>query len=114
MAKQPGMYHFVNLTPHAITVERAGKDPLTIEPSGIVTRVESIYEELEPLGTIALSKASWSDVTNLPDPQDDVYYVVSGIVERAVKNRPDVISPGEFVRDEAGRILRCKGFQRTE
>ena len=67
MAKKPGHYHFVNLTPHAITVEREGKDHLTIEPSGIVTRVESIYEELEPLGSIALSKASFGEPSMLPD-----------------------------------------------
>jgi hypothetical protein len=114
MAKQPGMYHFVNLTTHAITVDCAGDDPLTIEPSGIVCRVEQVYEADEPIGPIAVSIASFTKPDMLPDPQDDVFYIVSGVVERAVKGRPDVLSPGDFVRDGAGKILRCTGFQRTE
>ena len=107
---------FVNLTPHALNVERPNMPNLIIPPSGDVARVET---HRVPCGTIGAGRipvelSVLSDVTGLPEPADDTVYIVSGMVLDRVQHRADVFAPGQLVRDEAGRVAGCRGLSCTE
>lgn len=107
---------FVNLTPHAVNVERPDMPNLIIPPSGDVARVET---HRVPCGTIGVGGipvelSVLSDVTGLPEPQPDTYYIVSGMVLDRVQTRPDVFAPGQLVRDQDGRVVGCRGLSCTE
>jgi len=103
----------VNLTPHAITLVN-GEVTTTIPSSG-VCRVTSTPGALADVGLpVPVAQPTvFGEVTGLPERQDGVFLVVSGLVAAALVatgiSRPDVLVPGTgpndgAVRDEQGRI----------
>jgi hypothetical protein len=104
----------VNLTPHEINLHRDGGMVTTIEPSGTVARVEQVREDTTPLlfGEVAIetTRSTFGEITGLPEPQDGVIYIVSGLV-LARTNRADVFAPGDAVRHiDSGRVIGCRGL----
>lgn len=62
---------------------------------------------------IPVSQVVYAGVNNLPEPQDDVVYIVSAIVATACKERTDVFAPdtgASAVRGENGNIVAVRGF----
>lgn len=96
---------FINLTPHAIKLNNG----TIFEPAGKIARVSSHYTPFDENG---ISRVEFGQVENLPEPQEGVIYIVSGMVAAAAK-RPDVVSPAtghpEAVR-ENGQIVSVPGF----
>lgn len=103
----------INLTPHAITLILQNQT-LTFEPSGTVARVSASVETISHIGDIPVTKTTFGQVENLPDPSNGTVYLVSSLVAQAVKERTDVFIPNESVRDEAGRIIGCKSLGRLQ
>jgi len=105
-----------NLTPHEIVVVgHDGRHLLTLPPSGTVARVATTEESLPSLAVddqeIPVVRPTMGDVEGLPEPQDDVIYVVSRLVaEAAPRIRRDLVCPGPLVRDDAGRPIGCRGL----
>jgi len=102
---------FVNLTPHSLAIHTP-TGVVTLAPSGEVARVATVNTEAAPVGGIPTCTTTTGEVTGLPDPQEGVFLVVSGMVASAAP-RPDVFSPGDLVRDESGRPIGCKGLRRS-
>ena len=107
-----------NLTPHTLNIfDAAGEVELTqIAPtSGEIARVSVEYVRAGELSGLPAFRASYGDVTGLPEPADGVAYIVSGLVAAApgVAGREDVFAPGELVRDAKGRPIGCKGLKRA-
>ena len=102
---------FVNLTPHAITVND-GVNVVVFPPSGTVARATQTASE--PVNGIAL--VTTGEVSGLPSPSDGVVYIVSAMVLTAVPHRHDVVCPftGRAKRDDAGRIVSVPCFYRNE
>lgn len=100
----------VNLTPHAINLEKDG-EILTIEPSGIVTRVEMVNSKSteEEFVTNATALA----IIDLPKPQENTYFITSMIVAQATE-RKDVLAPdtNNATRNESGHIVSVPGLVR--
>ena len=101
---------FVNLTPHKINEVVSGN---AYEPSGIVARVQVEYVPAGEAGGVPLFEAKYGDVEGLPAPQSDTIYIVSGAVKAApgIADRPDVVAPGDLVRNEEGQPIGCRGFK---
>jgi len=98
---------FINLTPHAINLN----DGTILLPSGLVCRISSTHTDFD-LNEIC--DVSFGKVVNLPDPEDYVTYVVSGLVAGVVR-RPDVVSPATGHPDTVrldGLIVSVPGFVR--
>ena len=103
----------VNLTPHAITLN-TGVGVITFPPSGAVARVSSTSTDntLETVlhgvrTTIKQVVVEYGDIENLPDPSEDVLYLVSGMVFDRT-DRSDVVAPDTgptAERNEAGHIV---------
>ena len=103
----------VNLTPHPLSVVCPDGQTLQVPPSGTIARVAVTRR---PAGQLRVEGASldvhvveYGDVEGLPEPEAGVIYVVSALVASRVP-RPDVYAPGELVRDEAGRVVGCRGL----
>jgi hypothetical protein len=101
---------FINLTPHTINLNSGEVFP----PSGQVARVTAGYTDFDAAGCCV---ATFGEVQGLPDPQEGVLFIVSGLVAGAVKGvREDVVAPAtghpQAVR-EGGQIVSVPGFVRA-
>jgi hypothetical protein len=99
----------INLTPHALHIRQIDGGTTVIPPSGTVARRAVTREELAPLEGIAVRRSVFGPITGLPEPQENVVYVVSALCAQGL-NRTDVLVPGEAIRDEAGRVIGCDGL----
>ena len=121
----------VNLTPHAVNViAKDGDIVTTIAPSGAIARV-SVAETAAGAITVPVTAEAYStageiwscdiptitsaygDVMGLPDPAKGVFFIVSAMVRLAVPHRQDVVSPAGLVRDDEGKVIGCRQFERN-
>lgn len=102
----------VNLTPHSLTL--VGENAtLVVPPSGIVARLAVTRTALSPVVVdgveLVVNLPVMGDVTDLPAAEEGVVLITSAVVASAV-NRPDVMSPGELIRDNAGNVIGARGL----
>jgi len=66
---------------------------------------------------VPLMRTRWGGIVGLPDPQPNVWHVVSVIVAEAAvdsgRGADDLLVPGDQVRDNDGRIVGCRGLCRA-
>jgi hypothetical protein len=110
----------INATPHNITIlNKAGitqdkkkqflgnKEAIVvfkeIPASGILPRVKMSNEPAEPIDGIPVETVIYGEIEGLPKYQEEVYYIVSGLVAAAAsrQGRTDCLAPGAIVRDES-------------
>ena len=122
----------INATPHSITlvsrrgVEQDSKkqflaEAKTVEilreipPSGILARVSMVNSPAGKIDGIAIESVIYGEIEGLPEPQEGVYYIVSGLVAAAAAKigRVDCLAPGALVRDKnnPSLILGCLFLQ---
>jgi hypothetical protein len=119
----------INATPHSITlVSREGVEQdnrrqflaetveilREIPPSGILARVSMVNFPAGEIDGIAIESVTYGEIEGLPEPQEGVYYIVSGLVAAAAAKigRVDCLAPGALVRDKkTGVILGCLFLQ---
>ena len=110
----PSTPKIVNLTPHEINIH--AEDVVTsVPPASTPARCVSTSEQVDTIAGIPVFVTTFGEVTGLPEPTADTIFIVSRIVADAVARtnaRPDVFVPGEGIRDDAGRIVGCKGIAR--
>lgn len=108
------MATLVNLTPHDVNIRKADGSILTIQKSGQVARVD-VYRKtmsnltLSEMG-INIQRPVFGNVIGLPEPKDGTAYIVSAMVRDAARDRIDVFSPGNLIRDDAGSVVGCDGL----
>ena len=105
----------INCTNHEITVD-LDATLLVIPPSGNVARVSLQQCMSAIVDDIPIYDALPSTVIKgLPDPSDDLLYIVSSTVAQHAR-RPDVVcpnhAPDQCTRDHHGRIISIKSFLR--
>lgn len=105
-----------NCTPHPVTVlgenRGLGGWSITFPPSGIVARVSTEAADVGGIRGIPLVRRSFGPVVDLPPSVAGQYLLVSSMVASACPDRPDLVVPGELVRDDAGTIIGCWGLAR--
>ena len=105
----------MNLTPHRIDFVTADGSPLmSVEPSGTVARVSVKTETIGEVAGIPVTKSVYSDIVDLPAPQEGVVYIVSSLVAQRCVDRDDVYIPNESVRDSEGKIVGCKSLGKVD
>ena len=104
------MVKVINLTPHAIVVESEGKRKV-YEPSGSVVRMSTEATKVAEVDGFDIVKNVITG-SNLPDPVEGTYYLVSAMVLAAFPNRIDLLAPdtNNAVRNEKGHIISVPGF----
>jgi hypothetical protein len=102
----------INLTPDPINVaDEEGNIIATFPPSGDIARVFIGWQMSRELVGRPIIRIIYGGVFNIPEPADDVIYLVSTIVAQAAK-RPDVISPNTdhtAIRKD-GQIVAVREF----
>ena len=96
---------YINLTPHSISMN----DGKSYSPSGEVARVTVTFTQI----VNGICQQQFGEVQNLPSPQPDTTYIVSGLV-LAATNRKDVVAPAtghpQTIRNEKGHIVSVPCF----
>lgn len=110
----------VNLTPHPLRFFANGSEVATIPPSGQTARIAT---SAAPDGdgtvavdgvTIPVAGVGYGELAGLPEPQDDVYYVVPLLTALAAPaDRDDLLVPHEQVRNEEGTVIGCASLGRV-
>lgn len=102
----------INLTPHPfVLVDENNNTILELPPCDNPPRASEEREQIDiindniPVNTLVLG-----DVKNLPEPEENVSYIISRIVAEACPDRIDLYIPDETVRDEEGRIIGCRAL----
>lgn len=102
----------VNLTPHPLKFVTL-QGVVDLQQSGQIARVRTSVEEAGNAAGIPVFTSSFGQVEGLPAPQPDTIYIVSSLVQQALRangvDRPDVLSPGTGPNDspirENGQIV---------
>lgn len=97
-----------NMTPHEIAVQTA-TGMKSIPSSGCI-RVSSQSHSIGEIDGIQVSQTTYGKVTDLPEQEDGVIYIVSSIVCQAAPERNDLYIVNETIRDDSGRIIGCKSI----
>lgn len=101
---------WVNLTPHRIVIMNEGNQKV-IEPSGKICRVKQQNVIVNRFDDIPIYRYEYGCVENLPEPEQDTFFIVSRVVLEAIgRSRPDVFSPADVVRDVNGQPIGCMGL----
>lgn len=101
---------FVNKTPHKLTIFRGDGSTLELDPIAPCPRASEVIQRVATLDGIEISRVTYGNVLDLPDPEDGTIYVVSMLVRSACPNRTDLVSPGKLVRDSGGNVIGAEGF----
>lgn len=102
---------FINLTPHAVTLQAVDGTRFAVPPTTPAARIDSTPGELIATEGIAIhAPTTFGQPVNLPAPQDDVTYIVSALFAGRVGDRTDVVYPGTgpkdgCVRDDKGQVV---------
>ena len=113
-----GLPLILNLTPHEVVVYDASGSFVVnrYPPVGVEARLATESVDAEAIGGNPVAAIRFKEVTNLPAPHDNCYFVVSMPVAQVAKRRQDVIAPntnpGSAVRDAEGKIKGVRGFAR--
>jgi len=107
----------INLTPHALNIyDSAGDLVETVKPSGVVARASMTRYLEKKVGAIELYCTYFGEPSVIGAPEPGSIYVVSGLYLQCVrtqgKSDAGLYTPGEAVRDEAGRVIGCVGLTR--
>lgn len=102
-----------NCTPHAIDIwDEDGRRILrTIPRSGAIARLRETNEPVGVVdGDVPVSRTTYGEPYDLPDPEPDTLLIVSVLVKSAVPDRNDLVVPVKLVRDEEGHIVGCRAL----
>lgn len=121
----------INATPHVITivskkgVEQDSKKQFLAETvevvreipsSGILPRVSMSNSPAGEIDGLPIESVVYGEIERLPEYQEGVYYIVSGLVASAAAKigRVDCLAPGALVRDKNNPavILGCLFLQK--
>lgn len=106
-------YKIVNKTSHPITILDEENEVITRfgpAPAGMQARLKSITTKIAEIDGIPISKTKYGILEGIPEPQEDVYYIVSQLVKNHLPNRHDLLVPAEVVRNERGHIVGCRSL----
>lgn len=105
------MKRIINMTPHEVKIVDDEEALIkSFAASGNLARCKTVPVSAGSLDGLPLTKTEYGDVEGLPDQQPDVFYIVSALVRTRLPERKDLLSPGQQVRDDAGRVIGCKSL----
>lgn len=98
----------VNLTPHTVTIN--GVDYL----SEGLARCSSSSEVVDHINGIEVRRVVMGNITGLPEPTENTFYIVSRVVAEAAKGeREDLVITDGAIRNESNQIIGCTGLARV-
>ena len=105
------MANFINLTPHTINIlNEHDQEIMAIPANGIVARCSLSEETVMMIDGINVTRQTFGDVFDLPEPQEGTFFIVSRLVAMAAPDRLDLLIPGPLVRNDQGQPIGCHGL----
>lgn len=113
----------VNLTPHPVQIWDVDKNVIVIPAELMPARcIEKVYDRklikadfnYSDGNDVQVVKLSYTDVSYLPDPEDNVMYIVSVLVAQARPDRDDLLVPYDLVRNDNGSIMGCRALAKIK
>ena len=101
--------NIINLTPHRISLPN-GRDVL---PSGYISRLNVVQSQVDILDGVPILESQAVKTVNLPEVEQDTYYIVPALVRCAMPGRRDLLSPSKLLRDAMGQIIGCAALERN-
>lgn len=102
----------INLTPHPVRLRRVDGSELTLSACGEPARVSTIPVVGCVIEGMKTFKNIYGPITNLPDPEPGVVYLVSRVVAQAVgSRRADLYVPSDLYRDQYGMIVGAAALE---
>lgn len=95
----------INLTPHEINI--IDLEPI---PSSGSVRVTESSHIVDTVNGIDIIVKKYGIVEGIPDPVEDVMFVVSAMVAQQLTHRDDILMIGDTIRNEKGQIIGAKNF----
>lgn len=99
-----------NMCPHDLDILAEDGTVLTIKPTGVVPRCRQTEEVIGIVNGIKITRQTFGDVVDLPEPQEGVQLIVSRVVAMALPQRTDLLMPGPIIRGADGVAIGCKGL----
>jgi len=107
------MIKIVNMTPHEINVILINGGIRTYPRAEIPARLSQTITTVDEMDGINISETVFGEVENLPEPEENTYYIVSRLILSGCPDRKDLLVPNDLVRDSEGNIKGCKGLARN-
>lgn len=103
----------VNLTPHDVVI-RHNEEDIIIPRSGVIARVKETELNTEIIDGVQITDIRYDKTLNLPEPEENTYYIVSVVVAYANKDRNDLVFPDGLnaYRNDKGQIVAVPGLRR--
>ncbi len=105
----------INLTPHPLNMYMDGMLKEIITPTGPPARVGVERIKIGYLNEYPVSKVTFLEVENMPEPEEGLVYIVSAIVADALKDKgrsEDIYAIDELIRDGEGVIKGASSFKK--
>ena len=101
----------INLTPHDVKATNSDGEIITF-PKGNnpAPRLKEIVCPAFQADGFNVNFVEMVPETDLPEPQQGVYYIVPKLIQDAFPERCDLLSPGKIERKPDGTPDHCKGF----
>lgn len=101
-----------NLTPHAVHVyDDDGSLAHSFHPSGVVAKIGTAEGQIHRAAGIPFYSVTYTAPEGLPNQEDNVLLLVSGMLRQALPGRKDLVSPGLLMRNpEDGQPFGCRGL----
>lgn len=104
------MKTIINTTPHNVNICDNNNKVINVFPKADQPlRLETITNKIGEVNGIPVNNVIFG-VAELPEFQENVYYIVSALVKNAFSDRADLLVPHDVVRDSDGNIIGCKSF----
>ena len=104
------MSKLINLTPHEVNLVQ--DETTTSYKSEGVVRVETESKQVGSVNGIGIFKTTFGAVEGLPAPQDEIFYIVSGLVLSACPERDDLLVPNDLLRNDKGLVIGCTSWRK--
>ncbi len=106
------MQKIINLTPHEINIyDENNRHVMDIKLSGLpIPRCQQKQSIAGFIGDVTITRQYFGVVENLPEREEETFYIVSRMVADALPGRGDLLVPGPLIRDEKGNPYGCKGL----
>ena len=101
----------INLTSHDINVIKQDGTLAKIPPSGNIARCSYMEDVVDVVDDVRIVKMVYTDITGLPEPSWNTYYLVSKMVaSAATPHRNDLLVPGARMVDMYNKLIGSKGL----
>lgn len=108
-------YKYVNTTPHTVKVVNLAENVVQEYESEDPKRPSRLEEGIQNVDDDHVREIVIEKVTDLPEPQDGVRYIVSKYTALYLKDtRDDLVFPDALIRGGGGDVIGCRWLARFE